>query len=85
MGLRDYWVTPGMTTVRPCQGRFYQHSSGSNVFYDDFGYCTPQYEGAPAAAPTIIQQASTNWILIGAIILGGYLVWHYRKKLKSWL
>jgi len=76
--LKD-WVTPGMGTVRPCQGQFYQHSSGSNVFYDDFGYCVPSYQGIKATG-VVTSSSGTSWILIAALAVGGYLLWHYRKQ-----
>jgi hypothetical protein len=80
MALKD-WVSPGMTSVRPCSGQFYQHSSGANVFYDDFGYCTPQYELPPASITTAVVDTGMSWITIAVLAVGGYLVWHYRKQI----
>lgn len=79
MALGDYWVEPGMTSVRPCQGQFFQHSSGSNVFYDNFGYCTPSYQGVPT--PLLTTDNTSTYIWIAALVVGGFLVWKYHKKL----
>jgi hypothetical protein len=82
MALKD-WVSPGMTSVRPCQGQFYQHSSGANVFYDDFGYCTPQYEGIPASTAVTVTSTFdwTTLLLYGALAFGAYYFWTHRKTL----
>ena len=70
---------------RPCQGQVYIHPATERtpeIPYDSFGYCNPAMVQQGGIVTQVVEKtpAWVTYLLIGGVI---YIVWKYRKKLKT--